>query len=133
MSASEGGPEGVEIFGLTVLELRKLESELSKEGVKPKPSPATAAFNEPGLVAVALTLTPVVVTGLVAILMIPRARRKKEVRLVHHDPTGGRTEIVVKESDYSNGTLTPEALKALSGFFNMDVGKVIAKILGGKE
>lgn len=133
MSEPRSASKRVEVFGLTVLELRKLESEVSKGGVVPTTSPATEAFREPGFVALALTLTPVVVTALIAILIVPRSGKKKEVRMVQEDSNGVRTEVVVKESDYSSGTLSPEALKALSDFFKMDVRKVITEILSGKE
>lgn len=124
---------GIEVYGLTVLDIRKIESKLSDEEIKPVMLMSVDAFREPGITAVALTLTPVVVGALIAILIVPRSGKKKEIRIVKKGINGDQTEIVIKESNYRSGTLSPESLKVLSEFFKVDVGNLLTKNKSRKE
>jgi len=47
--------------------------------------------------------------------------------------SGGCTEVVIKESDYKTGTLSPAIVKALADLFSMDISDAVKKISGNKE
>jgi len=123
----------LELFGLSVLELREFESKVGSDAIRPLKSTASSAHREPGIVAAVLDLTPFVVQALLTILIVPRAGRRREVRMVKRLKSGGCTEVVIKESDYKTGTLSPAIVKALADLFSMDISDAVKKISGNKE